>query len=91
MLKTVLAATAALGFAALGAACSQQASNDTATNAEEVGERLDSAYETATTGEKNLSDGPMENAGEKLDNAAREAGANVQPDAPPPADTNPPG
>jgi hypothetical protein len=86
MLKTVLAAAAALGFAALGA-CSQQSTD----NAEEIGERMDSAYEEAAQGAKDLSDGPMENAGEKLDDAAREAGADVEPDAVPPADTAPPG
>lgn len=88
MLKTLLAASAALGFAGL-AACSQEA-NDPVTNAEEAGERADSMFEQSTTGETDLTDGPLENAGEKIDEANREAGVDVPPDAPPPVDTNPP-
>lgn len=89
MMKTLLAATAALSLAAFGAACTQ-AQNDTATNAEEVGERADTAIEQATTGETNMGDGPMEQAGEAVDQANREAGQNVPADAPPPLDANPP-
>ena len=88
MLKTLLASAAVLGFAGLGA-CSP-AADSTATNAEEVGERADTAYEQSTTGTTDLSDGPMENAGEAADQAAREAGADVPPDAPPPLDTTAP-
>ncbi|MGE0044225.1 MAG: hypothetical protein AB7J28_14625 [Hyphomonadaceae bacterium] len=88
MLKTMLAASAALSMAAFGAACTQ-AANDTATNAEEVGERADTAMEQATTGETDYSDGPMENAGEAIDEANREAGVDVPADAPPGTDNNP--
>ncbi|MGE0830663.1 MAG: hypothetical protein AB7O04_15105 [Hyphomonadaceae bacterium] len=88
MLKIALAAAAAFSFAGL-AACSQ-AQNDTATNAEEIGERADTALEEAATGDTQLSDGPMENAGEAIDQANREAGVDVPADSPPPIDTNPP-
>ncbi|MBI1188245.1 MAG: hypothetical protein GC206_13100 [Alphaproteobacteria bacterium] len=83
-MKFVLAAAAALGFAGL-AACSEQADSP-ATNAEEIGERADTAMEEATTGETNMGDGPMEEAGEEIDEANREAGQDVPADAPPPLD-----
>jgi hypothetical protein len=41
--------------------------------AERAGEDADSAYEEATTGEKDLADGPMENAGEAIDKARADA------------------
>ena len=52
-----LAVIAALAAVSLGA-CSP------AGDAEKAGENMDSAIEEATQGEKNLSDGPLENAGE---------------------------
>ena len=59
MLKTFIAAGAS--FALLGlAACGQ--------SAEKSGENLDSSLEQATQGHENTSDGPMERAGESLDN-----------------------
>ena len=41
--------------------------------AEKAGEKADSAYKKATTGQKDLTDGPMENAGEAVDRAAADA------------------
>lgn len=58
------ALTAAIAALAL-AACSQQTSVT-----EETGEAMDTAVEQATTGETNLGDGPMEQAGEAVDQAA---------------------
>jgi outer membrane protein assembly factor BamD (BamD/ComL family) len=57
MLKSVLAAAAAVCFAA---ACSQGPN-------EEAGEAADTAYEQSTTGQTELGQGPMEEAGEQLD------------------------
>lgn len=59
MLKAMtaaLAATAVFGLAACG-------------NAEEAGENIDGAIEEATQGHENLGDGPMERAGESIDEA----------------------
>jgi hypothetical protein len=59
MLRTILAAAAAaatLGLIACG-------------SAEKAGENADSAIEEATQGEENLGDGPLEQAGENLDEA----------------------
>lgn len=61
-LNALLAAVAALGFAGLGA-CSQEGSS------EKAGEDMDSAIEEATQGEINRGDGPLENAGEAIDQA----------------------
>jgi hypothetical protein len=60
--KTVLAAIAALGFVSLGG-CSEEGSS------ERAGEDMDSAIEEATQGEINRDDGPLENAGEAIDQA----------------------
>jgi hypothetical protein len=49
-------------------------------SAEKAGENADSAYEETTQGEKNLTDGPMENAGEAVD-AARADAAEAATDA----------
>lgn len=54
-----MALVAALSALALGA-CTQG-------DAEKTGENMDSAIEEATQGEKNLSDGPLENAGEAVE------------------------
>lgn len=60
MLKAI--ATAAAAAAMLGlAACGD--------SAEKAGENMDSAIEEATQGEENLGDGPLEQAGEGLDEA----------------------
>lgn len=57
MLKSVLAAAAALCFVA---ACSQGPN-------EEAGEAADNAYEQSTTGTTDSGQGPMEEAGEQVD------------------------
>ncbi|MEH6810184.1 MAG: hypothetical protein V7651_15105 [Hyphomonas oceanitis] len=49
------------------AACGENSS------AEKQGEKMDSAIEEATTGEVDRTDGPLENAGEAVDDAADEA------------------
>lgn len=67
----ILASAAALALAA----CGPQSNT-----AEKAGEALDTQAEQAATGDTNLSDGPMENAGEAVD-AAREANAEAQQDA----------
>jgi len=67
----ILAGAAALTLAA----CGPQSNT-----AEKAGEALDTQAEQAATGDTNLSDGPMENAGEAVD-AAREANAEAQQDA----------
>lgn len=60
MLKTI--ATAAVLCAAMGlAACDG--------SAEKAGENLDSSIEEATQGHENLGDGPLEQAGESIDEA----------------------
>jgi hypothetical protein len=60
MLKMI--ATATVAMAALGlAACDG--------SAEKTGENMDSAIEEATTGEENLGDGALEQAGEGVDEA----------------------
>lgn len=60
MLKMI--ATATVLAAAMGlAACDG--------SAEKAGENMDSAIEEATQGEENLGDGPLEQAGEGLDEA----------------------
>lgn len=60
MLKSIAAAAAI--FAAMGlAACDG--------SAEKAGENADSAIEEATQGHENLGDGPLEQAGEGIDEA----------------------
>lgn len=61
MLKPILGAAAAIAFLGL-AACDG--------SAEKAGENLDSSIEQATQGEENLGDGPMERAGEAIDEAS---------------------
>jgi hypothetical protein len=58
MLKILATAVAAAGLLSL-AACGD--------SAEEAGENMDSAIEEATQGEENLGDGPLEQAGESVD------------------------
>jgi hypothetical protein len=74
MLKSIFAAAAVASLVSL-AACNDPNS------AEEQGEAADTAMEQATTGETDMGDGPMENAGEVADEAADDAA-----DAMPPAD-----
>ena len=59
MLKTWICIGAAAGFVGL-AACTED-------SAEQAGEKIDSAIEEATQGEKKLGDGPFEKAGEAVD------------------------
>jgi len=61
MLKIV--ATAAAAAALLGLAACEG-------GAEKAGENLDSAIEETTQGEEDLTDGPLEEAGEDIDDAA---------------------
>jgi len=65
MKRTAIAIFAILAGASL-AACSPG-------TAEKAGEKADSAYEESTTGQKDLTDGPLENAGEAVDRAGAEA------------------
>ena len=60
MLRTIMTAAAAAAVCGLGA-CDG--------SAEKSGENLDSASEEATQGEENLGDGPLERAGESIDEA----------------------
>jgi hypothetical protein len=55
-ITTIAAAAPTLGLAACG-------------SAEKAGENADSAIEEATRGEENLGDGPLEQAGEGVDEA----------------------
>ncbi len=43
-------------------------------SAEQAGERADTQFEQATQGSTDLSDGPLENAGEAIDDARENAG-----------------
>lgn len=61
MRKTIATAIAAAAMLSL-AACGEN-------NAEQSGENLDSAIEEATQGSENLGDGPLEQAGESIDEA----------------------
>ena len=61
MLKTLATAVAAAAMLSL-AACGG--------SAEKAGENADSAIEEATQGQENLGDGPLEQAGESVDEAA---------------------
>jgi hypothetical protein len=72
MIRTVLAAMAAVSFVGL-AACDG--------NAEKTGENMDSAIEEATQGEENLGDGPMERTGEAIDEAGGQTNNNDAADA----------
>lgn len=60
MLRMIMT-TAALAATLALAACGE--------SAEKSGENLDSAIEEATQGEENLGDGPLEQAGESVDEA----------------------
>jgi hypothetical protein len=60
MLKIIATAAAAVAMLSL-AACDG--------SAEKAGENADSAIEEATQGEENLGDGPLERAGESVDEA----------------------
>lgn len=57
MLRAIMTAAAVFGLAACG------------DSAEKSGEDMDSAIEEATQGEENLGDGPLEQAGESIDEA----------------------
>jgi hypothetical protein len=76
MLKTIATAAAAAAMLSL-AACGG--------SAEKAGENADSAIEEATQGEENLGDGPLEQAGESVDEATgnqqNEDGADALNDA----------
>lgn len=50
-------------------------------SAEKAGENMDSAIEEATQGEENLGDGPMEQAGESIDEATGDSSNNDAADA----------
>lgn len=65
MLKAILTATAAAALLSV-AACGDN-------SAEKSGENADSAIEEATQGHENLGDGPLENAGEAVDEAQENA------------------
>lgn len=72
MLKMIAAAAAS--FALLGlAACDG--------SAEKTGENMDSAIEEATQGEEDLGDGPLEQAGESIDEGTGNAQNNDAADA----------
>lgn len=73
MKRTAIAISAILAGFSL-AACS-------AGDAEKAGERADSAYEEMTQGQKDLTDGPLENAGEAVDRAATDAGNTIEREA----------
>ena len=60
MLKTIAIAVAATGLLGLGACTG---------SAEKSGENADSAIEEAAQGHENLGDGPLEQAGESIDEA----------------------
>jgi hypothetical protein len=72
MLKNTAAAAAVIAVLALGA-CEG--------SAEKAGENLDSSVEEATQGQENLGDGPLEQAGESIDEAAGKQRANDAADA----------
>lgn len=68
-IAAVAAAVATLGLAACG------------DSAEHAGENLDSSIEEATQGEENLGDGPLEQAGEAIDEATGNERTNDGADA----------
>jgi hypothetical protein len=55
-------------------------------DAEKAGERADSAIEEGTGGQKDLTDGPLENAGEAVDRVNSDISEGVQNVAPPAED-----
>lgn len=63
-MRTMIIALASAAALSLGA-CGD--------NAEQSGENLDSSIEEATRGEENLGDGPLERAGESIDDATGNA------------------
>jgi len=73
MLKSIATAAAAAAMLSL-AACSQG-------SAEKAGENADSAIEEATQGHENLGDGPLEQAGESVDQATGTTNNNDAADA----------
>ncbi|MDX2236246.1 MAG: hypothetical protein NW203_01670 [Hyphomonadaceae bacterium] len=76
MQRTLLAAAAFAGALSLTACGAGQA--------EKAGEELDSAYEESTQGAIKLGDGPMEEAGEAIDQAAEQASDSAADSAAPP-------
>lgn len=76
MLKAIATTAAAVAMLSL-AACGD--------SAEKAGENMDSAIEEATQGEENLGDGPLERAGEGIDettsNTQNQDGADALNDA----------
>jgi len=78
---TLIAAVAGVAF--LAAACTQEGT------AEKAGERADSAVEETTQGQRDLSDGPMEKAGEALDRAGNDVERKVDEATPPPSSPPP--
>jgi hypothetical protein len=68
-LITAAALAAILGLAACG------------DSAEEAGENLDSSIEEATQGAENMGDGPLERAGEGIDEASGQARSDDAADA----------
>lgn len=79
MLKSVLAATAAVAMLSI-AACSQGPN-------EEAGEAADTAHEQSTTGTTDMGQGPQEESGEALDQATQ--GTPSGETTTPPATTTP--
>ena len=79
MLKSVLAATAAVAMLSIGA-CSQGPN-------EEAGEAADTAHEQSTAGTTDMGQGPQEEAGEALDQATQ--GTPSGETTTPPATTTP--
>lgn len=70
-MKTGFAAAALASLALALAACGQ--STTTQGNAEEAGEAADTQFEQTTQGGTDMSDGPLENAGEAIDEAKQNA------------------
>jgi hypothetical protein len=68
---------AGLGLVALSLAAALALAGCEKGGAEKAGENLDSAVEKADGGNKDLTDGPAENAGEAIDKAASDAGAAI--------------
>jgi len=72
MLKSIAAGAAVIAILTLGA-CEG--------SAEKAGENLDSSIEEATQGQENLGDGPLEQAGESVDEATGKQRTNDAADA----------
>jgi len=72
MLKSIAAAAAVVAILTLGA-CEG--------SAEKAGENMDSSIEEATQGHENLGDGPLEQAGENVDEATGKQRSNDAADA----------